>query len=133
MSTKFFIMESGSRTGPHSQADMEFYIARGKVTPDTACQVDVETEWHTVEFYFGKGTRQPEPSVTALGLLSVLLVFGGIAALVYYMRMDTSVGNYGAGRVNNLGLMQDRQNGIIVSGLALLIGVLLALFGGKRK
>ncbi|NJL18953.1 MAG: hypothetical protein HC901_01185 [Bdellovibrionaceae bacterium] len=34
--------------------------------------------------------------------------------------------------INNLGLLQQRQNGIIVSAVALVVGVLLALFVRPR-
>jgi hypothetical protein len=43
--------------------------------------------------------------------------------------MNTSVDAGMLGRVNNLGLMSDRQNYLIASGFAALIGVVLFLFG----
>jgi hypothetical protein len=71
-----------------------------------------------------------------------VLALAGVAALVYFFMMfDTSVqvpmqeffgSTIGGGRVNNLGLMQDRQNGILVGGLALLVGVILAVACKKK-
>jgi len=68
--------------------------------------------------------------------LGDLLVLGGIGtAAYYYMYFDTSVevqrqvilGQViGGGRVNNLGLMADRQNGILVGLALIVIGVILS-------
>lgn len=84
------------------------------------------------------------PSVTALGLLAVLLIFGGIAGVVFFgFYFDPSVPvskvdprTFGLNslplpmpdRVNNLGLLQDRQNGIILSAVAIVVGVLVAIY-----
>jgi hypothetical protein len=38
----------------------------------------------------------------------------------------------GGGRVNNLGLIADRQNGMIAGAAAAVLGLLRALFGRKR-
>jgi hypothetical protein len=72
-----------------------------------------------------------------LKVLGALLFLGGIAFAVYYFAyFDPSVpvpttaifGQViGGGRVNNIGLMQDRQNGLIFSSVAVLVGLLLVL------
>jgi hypothetical protein len=69
------------------------------------------------------------------GWLGWLLVAGGAVGLIVALNMDTSVstgGDYlGFGvstprmRVNNLGLMEERRNFLMLSGLACLIGVIL--------
>lgn len=61
------------------------------------------------------------PSLTLLGVIATLLVVIGAGMVVYFMFMfDTSVEVPGAealgissGRVNNIGLLSDRQNGIV--------------------
>lgn len=66
----------------------------------------------------------------------VLIVVGAIWLGIAF-NMDTSIespsgGLYGLPeRVENLGLIAQRQNHLFVSGLIILIGVLLAIFGGR--
>ena len=66
--------------------------------------------------------------------LGTILIFGGLILAIYALLfMDTSVAvNYSNGnsfgfpeRVNNLGLMADRQNYLIGSGISIIIGILL--------
>lgn len=81
-------------------------------------------------FLAGISPRRGE--LSALSIIGLLLVIGGLIAAAYYlMFFDTSVyvpGGYGIDRVNNLGLMADRQNGIIAGiGVALLGGILMLI------
>ena len=69
--------------------------------------------------------------LTTLGVL--LLIGGGLAAAYFLFAFDPSVPTGAGGRVNNLGLMQDRQNGILVSVGALIVGTLMLLFGNRSK
>lgn len=59
-----------------------------------------------------------------------LAVFGGVFALLA-INMDVTVptGPYGFDRVNNMGLMADRQNYLMLSIGAVVVGVLLFVFG----
>jgi hypothetical protein len=84
---------------------------------------------------------EPEPPPPAQGglrgikLLGALLLLIGLALAAYFfLAFDASVES-GAGRVNNLGLMADRQNGIIIGlGLGVVGAILLALgFRGKTE
>jgi hypothetical protein len=54
----------------------------------------------------------------------------GVIGLIAAMNMDVSVFT-GTGRVNNLGLMSERQNYTIVAGLGVLAGLIMVIFGGK--
>jgi len=74
----------------------------------------------------------------ALGFL--LLLVGGSAAFYFLAVFDPSVDvpattimgqSIGGGRVNNLGLMADRQNGIVISSVVAVGGLLLALLWPK--
>ncbi|MFH0888394.1 MAG: zinc ribbon domain-containing protein [Planctomycetota bacterium] len=78
-------------------------------------------------------TDEPEQGSLTLKILGgLLLVAGAIVATYYFYHFDTTVtvepveimGKFygGGGKVNNIGLLQDRQNGII-------IGVALAVMG----
>lgn len=67
------------------------------------------------------------------------MFIGGLAALAYYFNMDVSVavpttdipglGSVGGGRVNNMGLMQDRQNGLMLGGVVASLGFIAVLAG----
>lgn len=72
------------------------------------------------------------------GFLALLL---GVLGIIWTLNVDVSVEvpvHYiggqaiGGGRVNNIGLMQERQNYMLLSGLLALVGVLLAVFGGDK-
>lgn len=58
----------------------------------------------------------------------IIVAIGGVIGLMFALAMDTSVST-GYGSVNNIGLMADRQNYMVISGIAIIAGILLALFG----
>lgn len=55
----------------------------------------------------------------------------GICWLIFALSMDVSVSTAAGGRVNNLGLMADRQMYTIVGGMVTVGGLLMILLGGK--
>ncbi len=55
----------------------------------------------------------------------------GMLCIAGALATDVSVSS-GAGRVNNIGLMAERQNLILIGGLMLLVGVIMAI-AGKRQ
>lgn len=57
----------------------------------------------------------------------------GICWLIFALSMDVSVATGAGGRVNNLGLMADRQIHTIVGGVIALAGLLMVLLGGKSS
>ena len=61
-------------------------------------------------------------------VLGVLLFLGGLLGLWIAFAMDTTVATE-FGRVHNIGLMSQRTNYLIVSGIITLVGVLLLGFG----
>jgi len=73
---------------------------------------------------------------SSLRTFGVLLLIGGLAVIEYFfLDYDTSVntGDSLIGRVNNFGLMADRQNGIIIGiGLAI-IGTIMLVIGSRGK
>jgi hypothetical protein len=86
---------------------------------------------------------QESSSTGALGAFGLLLFIGGVIGLIYFWEFfDTSVNAPGSaffggsGRVHNIGLMQDKQSGLIISGIAAALGVvciLVSQYGGKRS
>lgn len=55
----------------------------------------------------------------------------GICWLIFALSMDVSVPTGAGGRVNNLGLMADRQIHTIVGGVIALAGLIMVLLGGR--
>jgi DNA-directed RNA polymerase subunit RPC12/RpoP len=73
--------------------------------------------------------------------LGGLLIFFGISALIFSLQMDTSIevkypGGTGYGmpeRVNNIGLMNEKQNRIMLSGILLIDGIILFAVGKTKE
>lgn len=65
--------------------------------------------------------------------LGFLLVIVGIVATVAALMMDTSVVNSAGTVVSDVRLMADRQVYMLLGGLVLVAGVLIALFVGRNK
>ncbi|WP_256736594.1 hypothetical protein [Pseudomonas gingeri] len=63
--------------------------------------------------------------------LGTFALIAGTCWLVFALGMDVSVPSGSGGRVNNLGLMADRQVNTIVGGMIALAGLLMVLLGGK--
>ncbi|WP_190300812.1 hypothetical protein [Pseudomonas chlororaphis] len=63
------------------------------------------------------------------GILAIVL---GVIVMLGAMVMDVSV-PAGMGRVNNLGLMADRQNYTIIGGVLLIAGLLMAMLGRRYQ
>lgn len=57
----------------------------------------------------------------------------GVCWLIFALSMDVSVPTGAGGRVNNLGLMADRQIHTIVGGVIALAGLLMVLLGDKSS
>ena len=55
----------------------------------------------------------------------------GVCWLIFALSMDVSVPTGAGGRVNNMGLMADRQIHTIVGGMIAIAGLLMVLLGGK--
>jgi hypothetical protein len=92
-----------------------------------------------IAFGIAKIVRPPKPrnqsqqsSVSGSGVFGLLLLVVGLGVVGYCLLFfDTSVST-GYGSVNNLGLMNDKQNGIIVGGILAVVGVLLGFMGKKQ-
>jgi hypothetical protein len=82
-------------------------------------------------------SRQPtqanQTSSSGLQTLGAVLLIAGIALAAYFfLAFDASVES-GYGRVNNIGLMADRQNGIII-GIGLgVAGTIMLAIGSRNK
>jgi hypothetical protein len=64
-------------------------------------------------------------SELVLLIAGAVIAFGGLLFTVQYATMDTTVhsdGYYYSGRVHNIGLISERQSGLIVSVVVLVLG-----------
>ena len=97
------------------------------------------------------GEMLPAPGATAVAphqgsplvrVIGALMFVGGAATAVYYLRFfDTTVETptatilgqtVGGERVHNVGLLQDRQDGLILGALGSVVGLALLLYTQKR-
>jgi len=84
-------------------------------------------------------TRQ----IRLLPFIGTLMIIGGIVAVIYFaIFFDTSVAiptteifgqTIGGGRVNNLGLMNDRSNGIMIGIGAAIFGLILSIVAKSKS
>ncbi|OON37140.1 hypothetical protein BTJ39_20680 [Izhakiella australiensis] len=56
----------------------------------------------------------------------------GVIWIIVALNIDTSISIDYIGRVNNLGLMADKQNHIMIGGFIVLCGLLMTIFGGMK-
>lgn len=63
----------------------------------------------------------------------IVAIMVGVIVIISAMSMDVSVATGMGGRVNNLGLMADRQNYTILGGLFVIAGILMSIFGGRSQ
>lgn len=91
---------------------------------------------------------EPQTNKDKRGNLA-LMIFGGLLLLAgvivvgyFYKYFDTTLAvqpikfmgeTYGGGRVHNMGLLQDRQNGIIIGIAVAMIGFTCAVIGSLMK
>jgi hypothetical protein len=64
-----------------------------------------------------------------LVVFGAIILFASLGGLVCYFQMDTTVGNLFVGRVHNIGLLSERQNGIILTAIGAAVGLAVLLFG----
>ncbi|WP_207936433.1 hypothetical protein [Pseudomonas sp. 51_B] len=57
----------------------------------------------------------------------------GLIAVIGALAMDVSVSTGIGGRVNNIGLIAQQQNYLTIGALIALAGLLMTIFGGKKK
>ncbi|PQQ32828.1 hypothetical protein C6H64_01635 [Photorhabdus luminescens] len=63
----------------------------------------------------------------------VLILIVGIIAIFTAFNMDVSVSTGYGGRVNNIGLIAQRQNFILISCFVVFCGLIMILFGNRKK
>jgi hypothetical protein len=152
---QIFIHRNDQEFGPYTIDQIERFLTDGKITPEDFCRANDETDWSTVARRLAMAiparllSAQPSPTVESqpllaaspqdtetknllLGFVGAIVFIGGLGGLVYYWQVfDVSV-HSGYEQIVNLGLMQDRQNGIIASGFFMLVGFNCLMAGIKN-
>src|SRR4051812_23887849 len=70
-------------------------------------------------------SRQSRPASGNAAGFGWFLLLVGLGGGVYTLTLDPSVSVWGVGRVVNLGMMNDKQNYLIASGICAVIGAIL--------
>ncbi|MDE3153419.1 MAG: hypothetical protein KGL93_14335, partial [Gemmatimonadota bacterium] len=67
--------------------------------------------------------------------IGVVLSVIGVMGLIFAMNLDTSVpaGPFGLDRVQNLGLLSEKQNWVLVTSVCAALGVLLVALGVAKQ
>lgn len=76
--------------------------------------------------------RIGQSSLNASGVSSLLIIGGILCSIYFWSFYDTSVST-GFGDVNNLGLMQNRQLGLIVGIGLVIVGVIMFAVSKKSE
>ncbi len=79
------------------------------------------------------GAFSASSPVSSTHVLGIILLAVGLGMTIYFFAFFDQTVAAGTTRVNNLGLMQDRQVGITASIGLTILGTLMALLGGKSK
>ena len=69
-----------------------------------------------------------------MAVVGAILLVAGLIGLAWSASLDTTIpgGAYGSGRVHNLGLMNEKQNLIIIIGTVTVLGGILVVAGRHR-
>lgn len=155
----WYIARDGNKSGPGSFESLKKGVGLGRVRPTDLIWKTGQKDWQpasTVDGLFPDDIPPLPTNVSSdadinqrrfrYGCTAILLVFCGALLVLYgalgvhtYVAMDTTVlrqGQWGVERVHNVGLMQDRMVGLMVSFAECASGlflVFLGLFLGRRK
>ena len=65
--------------------------------------------------------------------LGILVLIGGLLGLLRASNIDTTVSDDYGGRVHNIGLINDKQNALMISGVMCVVGALFIGLGGRKE
>lgn len=74
--------------------------------------------------------RRYQNGSSVMAVLGFILLVAGMVWMAASFNMETSIDAIGVGRVHNFDLAEKRQNGLIGSGVCMLLGGLFLGFGG---
>lgn len=144
--SEIFIERAGEWHGPFGRTALRFLLDRGDVSWETPCRIEGSEEICRLEIVLGRPDHAGAGAGRWFGLL---LICAGVVGLIYLLGFfDVSLPvqklnprDFGLDslpfaqpdRVVNIGLMQTRLIWVIVSSLAVLSGLILAVFGRQPR
>ena len=128
MAKKYFVLRGEKRDGPFGAGELRHFIKAGILKPDDLCARDGDPEWRPVKTVLPPVRRTPGLQVAGV----ILCAVAGLTLFYFLFLFDVSVYT-NAGRVVNLDLLNQRQNGVILSAAAALAGVGCLIANAVRK
>ena len=128
-------MAEVNATEPTRQSTCPYCLAE---IPPAARKCQHCGEWLETHISVGgnRTARDAEkPSVGVTAGIGVVLSVIGVMGLIFAMNLDTSVpaGPFGLDRVQNLGLLSEKQNWVLVTSVCAALGVLLVALGVAKQ
>ena len=142
----WYYRAGGNQFGPVSEEEVWHLLDRGTIRPtDMVWKAGLQT-WIQIEqcltFREPSFQRNRQPSENndrpgnwrggqiAMLVIGAVLAVGGLFSTISFANMDTSVWpEHGRYKVHNIGLLAERQNGLIVSLVFLFLGFALCAVG----
>jgi hypothetical protein len=147
----FHLKLTEGEKGPFTMSQLRSMWDSGAITADTLYRADASQGWQSLAEEFAKPTTPTAPPPLAstaapegqplIKIAGVFLLLAGLGVLAYFLVVfDTSIAvpswvtailgpTMGSDRVHNVGLMQNRQNGVIIGSVISAAGLACFLFG----
>lgn len=126
-----FVHLGEEKRGPYLLGQIRAMWQTGQITADAALSWEDTTEPVPIkDVLTSPNTILVTKTTTTSGIKIsgvVMLVGGSLGLLYYWLLFDSTVDSSYGERVHNIGLMQERQTGLIISGLAVILGFVCAL------
>lgn len=123
----YFISRDGRTDGPFTVAQMRALFQSDLVKADDLCARDGDSNWKTIQQVVG--AEKTYSSFTGFGWYFV--VGGGFGLAFFLFIFDTAVYT-SLGRIVNLSLLSQRQNGVIASAACLIVGAVFLAIGSFK-
>lgn len=130
-STHCYVLVGEEKRGPFLLGQIRAMWQTGQITADAALSWEDTCEPVPIKDVLTPPTTILDTKTTSTSGIKisgiVMLVGGSLGLLYYWLLFDSTVSTSYSGRVHNIGLMQERQTGLIISGLAVILGFVCVL------
>lgn len=150
MNARFYVYKNDETLGPYTREEIEARVSTHVFTPEDLFWCDgmakrmplsnMGKENTAPALIPSQSSARPFPKQisqvqtrTSVTIDKLLMIGGAIFLFYFYLVFDSTVRTTGGDRVNNLGLMQDRTMGCVVSVGAIVVGAILRESGRKKS
>lgn len=126
MSNLIYVATDNGTEGPFTSSQLDHMVRAGKINADAPSLREGEEQWRTLNINLRQNKTSDQ--LPAGQVVGIFLLLGALGCLIYALCIDVSVPVAGVGRVNNLGLMSDRQTFLIIGGIGSIISTMLIIF-----